>query len=270
MQTRDLGGSVGAAGAPQPPCAPCSFLLRRPTTAGARAIFKERSCKWGGHAPASGLARHRGIEVKLRQHERRLGEEGGSLTTCARAIPPLLRLAAPALQARVVWGCRGDRSYGRQARKSRLPPLPPLPPLPRPSGAPCVFAALRSLHLLPPCRVRACATTPGCTLHCSLGRSASSGASRTPRRLLAAELPGPLRDRPLSLHPSPPVQPGVWTEDEDQLLALWQSRVGNKWSEVAKHIPVRCQCASGTRGAPQSSSQNPVCLPPACPPLPRA
>ncbi len=48
-----------------------------------------------------------------------------------------------------------------------------------------------------------------------------------------------------SLAPLVPVQPGVWTEDEDALLALWQSRVGNKWSEVAKHIPVRL-CAGGS------------------------
>lgn len=38
--------------------------------------------------------------------------------------------------------------------------------------------------------------------------------------------------------PNPNLQPGVWSEAEDQLLALWQGRVGNKWSEVAKHIPV--------------------------------
>lgn len=46
------------------------------------------------------------------------------------------------------------------------------------------------------------------------------------------------------------LQPGVWTEAEDDLLALWQSQVGNKWSEVAKHIPGKTgqQCAQVSRG----------------------
>lgn len=44
-------------------------------------------------------------------------------------------------------------------------------------------------------------------------------------------------------------KPGVWTDDEDTLLALWQGRVGNKWSEVAKHIPGKTgqQCAQRWR-----------------------
>ncbi|EFN51598.1 hypothetical protein CHLNCDRAFT_14655, partial [Chlorella variabilis] len=42
---------------------------------------------------------------------------------------------------------------------------------------------------------------------------------------------------------------GVWTDEEDALLALWQGRVGNKWSEVARHIPGKTgqQCAQRWR-----------------------
>ena len=45
------------------------------------------------------------------------------------------------------------------------------------------------------------------------------------------------------------MQPGVWTDEEDALLAHWQGRVGNKWSEVAKHIPGKTgqQCAQRWR-----------------------
>lgn len=42
---------------------------------------------------------------------------------------------------------------------------------------------------------------------------------------------------------------GVWTEEEDLLLATWQKKVGNKWSEVAKQIPGKTgqQCAQRWR-----------------------
>jgi hypothetical protein len=42
---------------------------------------------------------------------------------------------------------------------------------------------------------------------------------------------------------------GVWTEEEDHLLYTWQQRVGNKWSEVARHIPGKNgqQCAQRWR-----------------------
>ena len=41
----------------------------------------------------------------------------------------------------------------------------------------------------------------------------------------------------------------MWTDDEDALLAQWQGRVGNKWSEVARHIPGKTgqQCAQRWR-----------------------
>ena len=44
-------------------------------------------------------------------------------------------------------------------------------------------------------------------------------------------------------------QNGVWTEEEDLLLAEWQKKVGNKWSEVAKQIPGKTgqQCAQRWR-----------------------
>jgi len=44
-------------------------------------------------------------------------------------------------------------------------------------------------------------------------------------------------------------QNGVWTEEEDSLLAEWQKKVGNKWSEVAKQIPGKTgqQCAQRWR-----------------------
>lgn len=76
-------------------------------------------------------------------------------------------------------------------------------------------------------------------------------------------------------------QPGVWTEAEDDLLALWQSRVGNKWSEVAKHIPGKTgqQCAqvslpesfgdeADRRGSPKSTRHG--CLRGCCPGSPCA
>merc|ERR1719183_830856 len=34
-----------------------------------------------------------------------------------------------------------------------------------------------------------------------------------------------------------PHKTGIWTETEDELLYVWQQRIGNKWAEVAKHIP---------------------------------
>eukprot|EP00775_Hariotina_reticulata_P010348 gene10348-10505_t len=42
---------------------------------------------------------------------------------------------------------------------------------------------------------------------------------------------------------------GAWDQDEDDLLYYWQGKVGNKWSEVAKHIPGRTgqQCAQRWR-----------------------
>jgi hypothetical protein len=42
---------------------------------------------------------------------------------------------------------------------------------------------------------------------------------------------------------------GVWTEEEDLLLATWQKKVGNKWSEVSKQIPGKTgqQCAQRWR-----------------------
>lgn len=42
---------------------------------------------------------------------------------------------------------------------------------------------------------------------------------------------------------------GVWTDEEDLLLATWQKKVGNKWSEVAKQIPGKTgqQCAQRWR-----------------------
>lgn len=40
-----------------------------------------------------------------------------------------------------------------------------------------------------------------------------------------------------------------WTSEEDELLREWQSKVGNRWSQVAKHIPGRSgqQCAQRWR-----------------------
>ncbi|KAI3424394.1 hypothetical protein D9Q98_009947 [Chlorella vulgaris] len=45
------------------------------------------------------------------------------------------------------------------------------------------------------------------------------------------------------------LKPGVWTDEEDALLALWQGQVGNRWSEVAKNIPGKTgqQCAQRWR-----------------------
>eukprot|EP00877_Chromochloris_zofingiensis_P001151 jgi/Chrzof1/11036/Cz05g21080.t1 len=45
------------------------------------------------------------------------------------------------------------------------------------------------------------------------------------------------------------VKTGAWEKDEDELLYLWQGKLGNKWSEVAKHIPGRTgqQCAQRWR-----------------------
>ena len=45
------------------------------------------------------------------------------------------------------------------------------------------------------------------------------------------------------------LQNGVWSEEEDRLLADWQKKVGNKWSEVAKHISGKTgqQCAQRWR-----------------------
>ena len=42
---------------------------------------------------------------------------------------------------------------------------------------------------------------------------------------------------------------GVWSEAEDELLYSWQRRIGNKWSEVARHIPGKTgqQCAQRWR-----------------------
>ncbi|KAI8114423.1 hypothetical protein M9434_002547 [Picochlorum sp. BPE23] len=42
---------------------------------------------------------------------------------------------------------------------------------------------------------------------------------------------------------------GVWSDEEDRLLAEWQKKVGNKWSEVAKHISGKTgqQCAQRWR-----------------------
>ena len=42
---------------------------------------------------------------------------------------------------------------------------------------------------------------------------------------------------------------GVWTDAEDELLYSWQQRIGNKWSEVARHIPGKTgqQCAQRWR-----------------------
>jgi hypothetical protein len=42
---------------------------------------------------------------------------------------------------------------------------------------------------------------------------------------------------------------GVWSEAEDELLYSWQQRIGNKWSEVARHIPGKTgqQCAQRWR-----------------------
>lgn len=45
------------------------------------------------------------------------------------------------------------------------------------------------------------------------------------------------------------LQQGVWTEEEDALLAHWQSQYGNRWSDVSKHIPNKTgqQCAQRWR-----------------------
>ncbi|WIA09263.1 hypothetical protein OEZ85_008671 [Tetradesmus obliquus] len=45
------------------------------------------------------------------------------------------------------------------------------------------------------------------------------------------------------------IKTGAWDPEEDDLLYYWQSKVGNKWSEVAKHIPGRTgqQCAQRWR-----------------------
>ncbi|MEO2190998.1 MAG: Myb-like DNA-binding domain-containing protein [bacterium] len=46
-----------------------------------------------------------------------------------------------------------------------------------------------------------------------------------------------------------PHKTGIWTDAEDELLYMWQQRIGNKWSEVAKHIPGKSgqQCAQRWR-----------------------
>mmetsp|Transcript_27081 Transcript_27081/g.59177 ORF Transcript_27081/g.59177 Transcript_27081/m.59177 type:complete len:884 (-) Transcript_27081:1518-4169(-) len=45
------------------------------------------------------------------------------------------------------------------------------------------------------------------------------------------------------------IKTGAWNDAEDKLLSHWQSKVGNKWSIVAKHIPGRTgqQCAQRWR-----------------------
>lgn len=46
-----------------------------------------------------------------------------------------------------------------------------------------------------------------------------------------------------------PHKTGIWTEAEDEMLFMWQQRIGNKWSEVARHIPGKTgqQCAQRWR-----------------------
>jgi hypothetical protein len=42
-----------------------------------------------------------------------------------------------------------------------------------------------------------------------------------------------------------PAQGSTWSEEEDGLLAHWQQVLGNKWADIARHIPGRSgqQCA---------------------------
>ena len=46
-----------------------------------------------------------------------------------------------------------------------------------------------------------------------------------------------------------PHKTGIWTEVEDEMLYMWQQRIGNKWTEVARHIPGKTgqQCAQRWR-----------------------
>lgn len=84
-------------------------------------------------------------------------------------------------------------------------------------------------------------------------------------RPIARRRPTPARALSPSSPPSlPPLQPGVWSEEEDALLALWQGRVGNRWSEVARYIPGKTgqQCAQVWRAglAPPLASLLSACL----------
>ena len=81
---------------------------------------------------------------------------------------------------------------------------------------------------MPSCALNQCIALSLGALECRAARLHCDAPSRPP----TASCRRP-RAHPLACL----LQPGVWSEGEDDLLALWQSRVGNKWSEVAKHIP---------------------------------
>ena len=40
-------------------------------------------------------------------------------------------------------------------------------------------------------------------------------------------------------HLDPSLKKGAWTEEEDRILQEWHAKEGNKWSEIAKHLPGR-------------------------------
>lgn len=81
--------------------------------------------------------------------------------------------------------------------------------------------------------------------------SPSSAKPRALSRPLRSHSMGPQATQPPPF--ALPAQPGVWTEEEDALLALWQGRVGNKWSEVRQ-----APDPPGWRSAVAASSKYPA------------